>query len=194
MLVIVFFIFDELKVGCLMIQYSLMVEMDVVENLLCFMWIFVIDDDVCYVFCVLIDLKFQKGKMCVYENLFLNFFIFDMVFEVGDYFWFYVMWDVDKGVLISQWSILCCFIVVEGLVEMLLLLCDVWLVKVVKDYLCLWMINDCFFDFIKVVKVDLDYCIWFIFYEKLVLLWMDCEVMKEFVGYFNDQCVVIIWW
>lgn len=186
-------ILDEPKAGRLTIQYSPTAETDVAENPPRFMWIPVIDDDARYVLRVSTDPKFQKGKTRVYENLPLNFFTPDTVFEAGDYLWSYATWDADKGVPTSQWSTPRRFTVAEGLAETPLPSRDVRLAKVSMDHPRLWMTNDRLPDFIKAVKADPDHCTWSTFYEKSVLPWMDREVMKEPAGYPNDQRVATIW-
>lgn len=186
-------ILDEPKAGRLTIQYSPTAETDVAENPPRFMWIPVIDDDARYVLRVSTDPKFQKGKTRVYENLPLNFFTPDTVFEAGDYLWSYATWDADKGVPTSQWSAPRRFTVAEGLAETPLPSRDVRLAKVAMDHPRLWMTNDRLPDFIKAVKADPDHCTWSTFYEKSVLPWMDREVMKEPAGYPNDQRVATIW-
>jgi hypothetical protein len=186
-------ILDEPKAGRLTIQYSPTAETDVAENPPRFMWIPVIDDDARYVLRVSTDPKFQKGKTRVYENLPLNFFTPDTVFEAGDYLWSYATWDADKGVPTSQWSTPRRFTVAEGLAETPLPSRDVRMAKVAMDHPRLWMTNDRLPDFIKAVKADPDHCTWSTFYEKSVLPWMDREVMKEPAGYPNDQRVATIW-
>jgi len=184
---------DEPKAGRLTIQYSPTAETDVAENPPRFMWIPVIDDAATYVLRISTDPEFPNGKTQLYEDLPLNFFTPDTVFEPGEYHWSYATWDAETGAASSSWSSTRSLTIAQGLPETPLPGRDARLAGAGQSHPRLWMTKDRLAAFREAVQADPDHCTWSTFYEKSVLPWMDREVMREPAGYPNHKRVASVW-
>ncbi len=184
---------DEPKAGRLTIQYSPVVETEVVENPPRFMWIPVIDDSARYVLRISTDPQFSKGKTQVFKDLPLNFFTPDKALAPGDYHWSYATWDNAAGAPSTTWSSVRSFTVADGLPETPLPSRKDRLSQVAANHPRLWMTSDRLSDFKKAVKADADHCTWSTFYEASVLPWMDREVMREPAGYPDHKRTAPVW-
>jgi len=184
---------DEPKAGRLIIQYGPVAETDVAENPPRFTWLPVIDDEARYVLRVSPDPGFPKGKTQVFEDLPLNFFTPDRVFEPGTYHWCYTTWDPGKAAPSASWSSTRSFTLGADLAQTPLPSRDVRLSHSPRSHPRLWLSQDRLSAFKTAVAADPDHCTWATFYSKSVVPWMDRPVMSEPAGYPDHKRVASVW-
>jgi len=163
---------DEPKAGRLTIQYGPTADTDVTENPPRFTWLPVIDDDARYVVRVSTDPAFPEKATTVYQDVPLNFYTHDAVFEPGEYHWSYATWDTNAAAPSSAWSSTRSFTLAAGIAQTPLPSRADRLTKSSMARPRLWMTQDRLGDFKAAVAKDPSHCTWSTFYEKSVLPWM----------------------
>lgn len=184
---------DEPVAGRLNIQYAPADGAAIVENPPRFMWLPVIEDEARYGLRLSSDPGYAKGQTLVFADLPLNFHTPDIVLEPGTYHWSYAVWDVERNVPTTEWSISRVFTVAEGLAEVPLPARKDRYARIDMAHPRLWLGPKQLKAFKSAIAADRDCCAWSTFYDKSVAPWLDRPVMAEPAPYPGNQRTPPIW-
>nr|CAA6806360.1 MAG: Alginate lyase [uncultured Thiotrichaceae bacterium] len=184
---------DEPKAGRLNIRYSPDVGTSVIENPPRFMWLPVVEDEAHYVLRVSSDKMFAEGSTQLFSNIPLNFFTPDVIFEPGQYYWSYAVWDTAAKAAATAWSQVREFTIEEDLIQVPLLSRKARYQQANTAHPRLWLDPKSLKSFSKSLSEDSNFCNWEHFFEKSVTPWLERPVMEEPKPYPSNVRVAPIW-
>lgn len=184
---------DEPRSGLLTIDYLPADKSLPKENPPRFSWLPDIDDDAHYVLRISSEPSFSDKTTHVYTNLSWNFFTPDRVLEQGIYYWTYALWDQDRAMPCTNWSIVRSFEITPELPETPLPSRKDRHAAAQSNHPRLWLNSSQLHTFSKAVAEDQNHCGWAEFYEKSVAPWLERPIIAEPEPYPNNIRVATLW-